>query len=339
MATTKIDWCDCVWNPVIGCSKVSAGCANCYAEQMAGRLAAMNKREYQDVVHSPDLAYGPKCTWNGECRLIESRLAEPLKWKKPRRIFVNSMGDLFHGGVHDEWIERVFAVMALCPQHTFLVLTKRPERMASIIESVEFAIGAEEAAQVVHPLVEQSKWDDGPNDSKRTLELLRQFEVGLDALSMTPKTPLPNVWVGVSIEDQRSADDRIPWLLQTPAAKRLVSIEPMLGPVDLEPWLAFHDHNGEPYAPRNEINWVICGGESGRHARPMHPDWVRSVRDQCEAAGVPFFFKQWGEWWPAGKNITENKRMVIFSGEAMYLVGKRAAGHLLDGVEHREMPQ
>jgi protein gp37 len=239
-ATTGIEWTDATWNPVTGCTKVSAGCDHCYAETFAERWRGTPGHYFErgfDVQARPD------------------KLSLPLKWRKPKRIFVNSMSDLFHDDVHDDYIARVFAVMARCPQHTFQVLTKRHARMRSLLSSRKFSRFVEELTPSFSPLV--GMW------------------------------PLPNVWLGVSAEDQHWADIRIPALLDTPAAVRFISAEPLLGPVDLyKLW--------RPEGP--ELNWVIVGGESGREARPMHPDWARSLRDQCQAAGVAYLFKQWGEW-------------------------------------------
>lgn len=226
MTKTSIEWATDVWNPVTGCSKVSEGCRHCYAERVAGRF--WGDRKFTDV------------------RVHPERLDQPLHWKKPRRVFVNSMSDLFHPVVDDDFIEDVFRVMARTPQHTYMVLTKRPEQMRAWFE-------------------------------------------GYDAVR-----PLPNVWLGVSVENQKAADERIPMLLGTPAAVRFVSCEPLLGPVKLVKWLPSYDpmqHYARP-VHEEKLDWVIAGGESGPGARPMHPDWARGLRDACVAAQVPFFFKQ-----------------------------------------------
>jgi len=275
---TKIEWTDATWNPLRGCSRVSEGCRNCYAERVAARFSG------------PGLPYEglttPAGNWNGKVKLVEDHLTDPLKWKKPRKIFVNSMSDLFHESVPFDWIDRIFAVMREARHHTFQVLTKRPERMAEYV-------GAERKRVIWNRL--------------------------LDVSGAAPLWPLPNVWLGVSVEDQPSADKRIQELLRCHAAVRWLSVEPMLGPVDL--WVdglwckaCPHCEESGHHCPEtgawecracdgtqksNEvaIDWVVCGGGE----RPMHPDWVRSLRDQCVNAGVPFFFKQWGEWCPATK--------------------------------------
>lgn len=318
---SKIEWTDETWNPVLGCSKVSPGCQNCYAVTMSHRVESMGNPNYTGLtVKHPN---GQR-DWSGKVVCLEDRLAIPLKWKKPRRIFVNSMSDLFHEDVPESFIRAVFSVCASARQHKFQILTKRPERMREILDRIKY-----------------------------------------DMLAIRPGygAKLPNVWLGTSVENQQTADERIPHLLQTPAAVRFLSCEPLLGPVDLRPsWLNPTRQNNNP------ISWVIVGGESGPKARPMHPDWARSLRDQCQAANVPFFFKQWGEW---GLNTTKaiailsrsrsNQLYVVVSEtksekpiayyaypqngtdeiggiETMSRVGKAQAGRQLDGQEHNEYP-
>ena len=274
--STKIEWTDKTWNPIIGCSKVSPACDNCYAEKMAARLATM-----------PQTAdnYGTVVTdrkWNGKTALIYSVLKKAMHWRNPCRVFVGSMTDLFHPSTPREWIDKVFAVMALTPHITYQVLTKRPERMA--------------------------EYCSNPNN-----RILHEMErISGERLCCGGFWPLKNVWFGVTVENQECADKRIPTLLNTPAAVRFVSIEPMLGSVDLR-ILNFHQsvvpsaqdgllggerlmRNGEwessGYGPG--LDWVICGGETGPGARSMHPDWACDLLIQCESAGVPFFFKKWG---------------------------------------------
>lgn len=314
MSTTKIEWAEAVWNPIAGCTKVSPGCANCYAERMAKRLQAMGARGYDGVVDD-------KGRWTGKVNVITEKLFEPVTWKKPRRIFVNSMSDLFHDSVSDDFIDTVFFQMELSARHTYLILTKRPERMY-------------------------------------------KYTISRDGVRVN----MPHVWLGVSVEDQRRADERIPWLLQTPAAVRFVSAEPLLGPVDIAGYLRrMKSTNRVPgRAEVTEIipglDWVICGGESGPNARPMHPDWARSLRDQCQAAGVPFLFKQWGAWAlkDSVKGLSAVKDFGVLSpegdwyhlhtgwngrpedpdtGEAyMINAGKHRAGRLLDGKLWDEYP-
>lgn len=273
--------------------------------------------------------------FNGTVRCHEDVLDWPLRKKKPLRIFVNSMSDLFHRDVPFDFIDKVFAVMALCPQHTFQVLTKRPERMAEYTTCPQLAIA--EAAYKIGLWKGPTKgWENSQTCGDRWI----------------PPWPLPNVWLGTSVEDQKTADKRIPHLLRCPAAVRFLSVEPMLGSVDL-----FNaDGDGLRGGMRGALHWVIVGGESGPGARPIHPDWVRAVRDQCVQAGVPYFFKQWGEWRPvhsqkeAVVGCTDGRaKWIDRSGETGFAlgcegreliirVGKKAAGAMLDGREHREWP-
>jgi protein gp37 len=304
---TKIEWVARpgttpeTWNPVTGCTKISEGCRNCYAERMARRLAGR---------------FGYPADEPFRVTLHPSRLGQPLKWKKPRTIFICSMSDLFHKDVSWSFILDVIAIISRTPQHTYLVLTKRASRMYEFVRNM-------------------------------------------------PQAQLGNIWLGVTAENQAAADERIPLLLQTPAAVRFVSCEPLLSPVLLEQYLWCLEDR--PYGMntlgqiRPPLNWVIVGGESGSGARPMHPDWARGIRDQCQAAGVKFFFKQWGAW----KKIQIDKRgrgdVLVSPREgvidrlpdpflndanrddfkrvvAMSRVGKEAASRLLDGREWNEWP-
>jgi protein gp37 len=237
---STIEWTDATWNPVTGCTKVSPGCDHCYAERITNRFGGPGA--FDTVVLHPE------------------RLTMPLHWKKPRMVFVNSMSDLFHDDVPDEFIRDVFVKMEVCTEHTFQILTKRPGRMASLL----------------------GRWK-------------REWETAERMPTTIPRIPLPNIWLGTSVEDQKWADVRVPKLLETPAAVRFLSCEPLLGPIDFEFLGELElpaDVDGAPYA--GGIDWVIAGGESGPDARPMHPDWARSLRDQCIEAEIPFFFKQWG---------------------------------------------
>lgn len=356
-----IAWTDETWNPIRGCSRVSEGCRNCYAETMAARFCGAGQ-PYEGTINTETKR------WSGAIRLVPEKLQEPLHWTRPRRVFVNSMSDLFHPEVPDEFLPEVFAVMAMAKQHTFQVLTKRPERMHEVLNDGIFFEAVEQTVKAMGGVLEDENW------------------------------PLPNVWLGVTVENQEAADERIPLLLETPAAVRWVSVEPMLGQVQLD--------NVE-YKPGNFINaldleecsdsidspevqstpgkgalidWVVCGGESGPNARPMHPDWVRSLRDQCKASGVPFLFKQWGEFESAyhklgGDSVfrqfnsfeqwvnkastwvnggicldTDGNELKIgadfmrardegkFPVTIMHRVGKKTAGRLLDGALHDEYP-
>lgn len=283
-ADTAIEWTDATWNPVRGCSRVSEGCRNCYAERVAARFSGPGM-PYEGLATIGK--NGPR--WTGQVRFIGEHLADPLRWRRPRRIFVNSMSDLFHDGVTDEQIAAVFGVMSAASHHTFQVLTKRPERMRRFMAA-----------------------DDGPDlVAAACAELDRVgFNRGCGSAFEPDEWPPRNVWLGVSVEDQATADERIPHLLETPAAVRFLSVEPMLGPVDFTKVPGFN-RVGLELSSR----WVICGGESGPGARPMQPEWVRAIREQCRIAAVPFFFKQWGG------------------------VNKKAAGRELDGRTWDEMPR
>lgn len=328
---SRIEWTDATWNPVTGCTLVSEGCRNCYAAELAaGRLHNHPSRQGLARRNAHGVA-----AFTGEVRLNTEWLDQPTRWRKPRRIFVCAHGDLFHEAVPDDWILMLFEEMRNAHWHTFQVLTKRPERMRDLLH--------------------------------------RMGEGRIFPLWLAP-WPLPNVWLGVSAEDQTTADARIPPLLDTPAAVRFLSAEPLLGPMDLRRicrpgsdcladalggYIPLHSTGHEPA----RLDWVIVGGESGRHARPMHPDWARSLRDQCQIAGVPFFFKQWGEWrsvdgprGPYAGDLRDNDRFIDPDGSLHpvigrsltqrtpyrdYIVrrmGKVGAGRLLDGREWSEMP-
>ena len=339
---TKIEWTDATWNPITGCSVVSAGCKNCYAMKLAGtRLQHHPSRAGLTI----DTSNGP--VWNGEVRFNEQWLDEPLKWKRPRMIFVCAHGDLFHGSVPDEWIDKVFAVMALAQHHTFQVLTKRPERMLAYFEAPDRdeAIGWD-AAQIVE--------DSGRGDYGIANGLIHGINGYVSTVSPKPhyyRWPLPNVWLGVSVENQEAADERIPLLLETPAAVRWISAEPLLGPVDLTLWFDCDGYTGCADDGIKGLHWVVAGGESGQNARPMHPDWARSLRDQCNEAGVAFLFKQWGEYAPTERTMTEvarseQKHVPVPHSVKQRLpvalldrVGKKAAGRILDGRTWDEYPK
>ena len=307
---SNIEWTDATWNPIVGCTKVSPGCDHCYAERLVnGRMRHRYPDGFAKVVLHPE------------------RLDQPLRWKRPRRIFVNSLSDLFEAQVPDEFIVQVFDVMATASRHIFQVLTKRPGRMASFVRRYLTGAFATDAA------------------------------AGL--LAFTVERPPPNIWLGTSVEDQHWADVRVPKLLDTPAAVRFLSCEPLLGPVDLDaellghPWARANAHShayprhilgpvedpdglwrghmeciddatsDDPYdgrgcgfdtTQRGGIDWVIVGGESGPGARPMHPGWARVLRDQCQATGVAYLFKQWGEWGPCDDLLDDQARVLTDEG-------------------------
>jgi protein gp37 len=271
---SNIEWTDSTWNPVRGCSKVSAGCQNCYAMAVAARFSGKGL-PYEGLA----IITGSGPQWTNKVVCVEDRLLVPLQWRKPRRIFVNSMSDLFHKDIPDEFIWKVFAVMASAGRngHTFQILTKRPERMREMLRD----------PKALHNIVCEAEGIASENG---------WCHMGEDDFTY----PLPNVWIGVSVEDQKTADERIPHLLNTPAAVRFLSCEPLLGPVDLQLTKLEYDPvqhlGGNVMIPQRKdlLHWIIAGGESGLGARAIHPDWVRSLRDQCRAYGTTFHFKQWG---------------------------------------------
>lgn len=323
------------WNPIRArnkatgrtgwhCEHVSDGCSNCYAERM--NRSGRGK-------FGTNLYYIPASRSLIDVYLDDKILTQPFHWKKSRLIFVCSMTDLFGEWVTDKWLDRMFTVMALTPQHTFQILTKHPDRMASYL------------------------------------------------FNRHGRLPLPHIWLGVSVEDQKTANERIPALLRIPAAVRFVSCEPLLRPIWLkgQSWSYFiFTHPTPELDEKTGLDWVIVGGESGTKARPMHPDWVRSIRDQCGAANVPFFFKQWGEWGPIAININMSEPVLrmfrsrtewvnkapswmergdtcvdlrgrqlqrggdfeaaIYPVAILRRLGKRKAGRLLDGREWNEIP-
>lgn len=298
MATTSIEWATDVWNPLAGCSIVSPGCHKCYAMKMAKRLEAMGQEKYRGLTKTVN----GNAIWTGKVVFDEKSLGIPLRAKKPKAYFVNSMSDLFHEEVPFTWIDRIFAVMALCPQHTFQVLTKRAERLNAYCAAPD--LGNKIYKQV-------SRWlDDGASgflgkawDRAHDLAGAATIESPPQLRWIQWKLPLPNVWLGVSCEDQKRAEERIPWLIKTPAAVRWISAEPLLDRLDLSEWLdVFVPHPvelpnmwriGSEYS-EPQLDWVVYGGESGHGARPCNLDWIRIGVAQCKAAGIPVFVKQLG---------------------------------------------
>ena len=357
-SNSNIEWCDATWNPVVGCSHISPGCDHCYAARMAHRLGKNPATpQYAGLT-------GPDGKWLGKARFVQKALDMPLTWRNPKRIFVVSMGDLFHPSVYFAWVDQVFARMILAPQHTYMLLTKRPDRMRQYLESVTPAdlVAASHGAPC------------------RPVPL--------------PGFPLPNVILMATVENQPAADERMPHLMALAGMgwHTGVSVEPMLGEVlmrridkpaggghvsgyDYLAGVEFWPHHCDRGKPR--LSWVVAGGETGPDARPAHPDWFRSLRDQCADAGTPFFFKGWGEhlpvvrisdWdWrghkglkhylppdlaslPCGRlkwEVVEEDGSVLGSFKLddhpnaynMFRVGKARAGRVLDGKEWNEFPE
>lgn len=341
------------------CQKVSPGCAHCYAESISRRWWPKQAGAFP--------GYTAQGVAAGRFVLDRKALLSVLHYRgAPARVFWGDMTDLFQEGVPNHFLDLCFAVAALTPRLTHMFLTKRAARLPLYFtdEWPEFVRSA--AVSLCKSEYERHKtlyWIEGlPINA--VVDRTGLAEVGLKA-----SFPLPNLWLGVSAENQQQADERIPLLLQTPAAVRFISAEPLLGPINLHPWLCAYGDLHKPEQrlswvcePRTDgLHWVICGGESGPQARPMHPDWARSLRDQCHEAGVSFFFKQWGEWAPwEPKHPVATVRHIDRYGrtgeqpcyvdtglghtapsitEPIVRAGKKAAGALLDGREHREFPE
>jgi protein gp37 len=293
---SKIEWCDHTFNPWEGCSKVSPGCAHCYAETRNARFGGGT---------APN--WGPGAPRR---RTSAQNWKQPLKWNREAapgtrpRVFCASLADWLDDEVPALWLSDLLNLIRVCRNLDWLLLTKRPQNCGPRLEAVakEGGIGAQIA----------SEWLAG--------------------------RPMGNIWVGTTVEDQKRADERILMLVDIPARRRFLSCEPLLGPVDLQ-YAAFN--GADSLTSIAGIHWVICGGESGPGARPMHPDWARSLRDQCEAAGIPFFFKQWGEWLPMDQiGDRSHARNHTTNGDCeLMAVGKAAAGRFLDDVRHSAFPR
>jgi len=391
-----IEWCDSTWSPIraqvkkdaariaqakgytslveiadrmagrVGqhCEHVSPGCEHCFAETNNHRCLPANGTGLPYDRRSRDLIEAfmdeKALSWPMKCGTMPNYTREGVRTEdRPRHIFVESQSDLFGEWVTDEMLDQVFAAMALCPQHIFQVLTKRPERRLDYLRAAERRVG-----------------------EMTFVNALRGYSLGkVDPESIRDpqnrQWPLPNVWQGVSVENQQIADERIEPLLRTPAAARFISIEPMLGPINLgwigcecdtadawdgaidalhgKTWIEKWNNADGSERTRVEcqtipkLDWVICGGESGHGARPMHPDWARGLRDQRKAAGVPFFMKQWGEWEPQNQSPGDTgfgSSIMHWGSEysnsdcrVSFKVGKHKSGALLDGVEHKYFPE
>lgn len=295
-ANTTIEWCTKTWNPIRGCSRVSPGCDNCYAMGMAHRFSGPGK-PYEGLT---TIRRG-KVDWSGEARFIREALDEPLRWRKPERVFVNSMSDLFHHSLAFEEIAAIFGVMAACPQHTFLVLTKRPERALEFFEWIRTQL-----VSVGGPTTNAAR-------GVKWYAWLYLDEIQVYDPQLPWVWPLPNVHFGVSVENQKTADERLPLLLRCLAAVRWASMEPLLEDVDARAYLHRGKHHvcpkclyssnipeetcpndGTPLGLDVALDWVVVGGESGPRSRPMHIEWMRSIVAQCRAEAVPVFCKQFG---------------------------------------------
>jgi protein gp37 len=373
---TKIEWTDATWNPIRGCSRVSEGCRNCYAEGVAARFSGTDKYgkplPYDGLaerVVKPDGT--TEARWTGKVVYAgDDVLMQPLKWKKPRRIFINSMSDLFHESVSDDVRDKVFAIVYFVYNHTYQLLTKRPDNMLEYMSDPTLPNRIYQAAILLTTGLKDNR-DNWRPDYATGIKKRPNIQL-----------PLKNLHLGVSVENQATANERIPLLLQTPAAVRFVSAEPLLGAIEftdldtnneacmnaLKPvtWQYIFDNHWKNTAEEHSIysdmdcmvdcydlssppdmnalvnttlDWIIVGGESGKNARPMNPAWVRSIRDQCQDANVPFFFKQWGEFVSVSEVAGDGAHYKFTDGRTVRRTGKKLAGRSLDGVEHNAMPE
>jgi protein gp37 len=319
---TKIEWTDSTWNPIRGCTRVSEGCRNCYAERVAARFSQKGKPYEGFAIWK---AGEPR--WTGKIEFIDSHLHDPLRWKEPRKIFVNSMTDPFHPGVTETWLDSIFAVMALSDWHIHQMLTKRVKRMMEYTRSV----GQISACDILQARVARFAEAIAIERGEKTTS--PYWDTWLE------NWPLKNIWLGASAEDQPNYDYRRDDLENTAAAVIWWSLEPLLGPITLN-----------LDSCKRLPDWIVVGGESGPDARPMHPKWPRDIRDECRRAGVPLFFKQWGEFAPhRDENFpqvsisvdgqTSTTRVQNADWQIMSKVGRARAGHKLDGQEWKEFPK
>jgi protein gp37 len=326
---TKVEFADATWNPLRGCSDLSRGCRNCFAKLIAARMGAPGK-PFEGYAFMQD----GKPFWTGKVKIVERVLMEPLTWRQERAVYVGSMSDLFHPELAQDERDAIHGTMALCGQHTFQILTKRPEAMCAYYGDPEVWARIEKWARAIYRMHHGREY---PSQGHL-------------------RGPMPNIWAGTSIEDQRTANRRLPWLLKTVACRRFVAYEPAIAPVDATLYL--NAWKSEPEIPK--IDWLVCGGESGPYARPLHPYAASWIRDQCLAAGTSFFFKQWGEWSPVlrrgapfeqwgyydqDEKFHPRRRIFLQSETArqhpvkMWRIGKEAAGRELDGRVWDEMPE
>lgn len=346
---SKIEWTGKTWNPIIGCDKVSAGCKYCYAIRMANRLAHIPAMMdlYMDTV---TVGANGQPNWTGVVKVSERSMDKPLRTNKPTLFFVNSMSDLFHDAVPFDVVDRVFAIMAICQRHTFQVLTKRAARMAEYYKA-GFPV-----------LIE--RWE-------KALVAMGMHEWKIEENNNT--YPLPNVWMGVSVESQQTANERIPYLLEIDAAVRFLSCEPLLGAVDLTEVELPSKYNISVstaahincltsmddehfYNHHKQVDWVIVGGESGPGSRPMHPEWANKIIRDCKSNDVPVFFKQWGDWVPIDEphkqddiqHLAKNEQWLNWDGGMgfhgqwvwrMRKVGKAKATKRIYGKTYTEFPK
>jgi protein gp37 len=360
---TSIEWTDSTWNPNRGCTRVSLGCQHCYAEAIAERFSGPGK-PFEGFARR---GMGRASAWTGKVALLDHALQQPFEWRQPRMIFVNSMSDTFHEDLSDEQIAVVIGHAIAAHHlrgHTLQILTKRAHRMWLLLNNPYWweGVNATAAAQIL------ARAEDGTRAGAQASSAAQTIQ------AYGPQNPPPGLWMMVSAETQRAADERVPLLLDTPARIRGLSAEPLLGQIRLTDMPRVHAGSGGPvgvnalegshYVPgagsvssqtfRNKprLDWVISGGESGIDARPSHPDWHRSLRDQCRAAGTAYLFKQWGAWAPYQEGGTQpatgpTSRILCADGSSSWLGrrpvalrrgSKTSTGNLLDGQQHQEFP-
>lgn len=314
-ANSSIEWTDHTWTPIAGCDAISPACARCYAATMAARLEAMGVEKYRGLA----TRHGAHGKWTGEVTLWEPEIERPLDVKKPGRWFLTSMGDVFHPKVPFEFVDRLFAVMALAERHTFYILTKRPDMAAKYL------------SEYSEPELEDVSRDCLVEGEAQAIWNRRTGED--PSMWLEVHWPLKNVFIGCTAEDQERADERRPHMDEISGYgwKTIVSYEPALELVNWRRW--------------EFLSWMISGGESGHGARPSHPDWHRAARDFAAANSIPYFFKQWGEWAPL--EWAPHVRSGVLPAPAIpcdintdtVKRGKKRTGRLLDGVEHNGFPE
>jgi protein gp37 len=324
-AKTGIEWTDATWNVIRGCRRVSEGCRFCYAEKVAHRFCGKGM-PYEG------LTVEGKARWNGEVSFHREHLLDPIQWTKPKRIFVNSMSDVFYEGFTDAQIAAQFAVMMIADWHQYQVLTKRPERLVAWLKWMDKQ--ADKGGTLIKALEAHMPHDAAISDRtmRRLSGGLKNLRLGIARLGLLKheqeagaerwgamQWPAPHIMLGTSVEHQEAARQRLPHMMKVASGWPIfLSCEPLIGPLTLEPWLT---------PSHRAINWIIVGGESGDKAsRPCQASWVRALREECKVAQIPFFFKQWGDWKP--DDTDELGATSIYTGD------KKANGALLDGELH-----
>lgn len=371
---SKIEWTDHTFNPWEGCTKVSPGCQNCYAEARNHRFGLDNWGPGKKRRRTSAANWKLPLRWNNEAAKAHERSVidiceigggAAMPPRRPR-VFCASLADWLDDEVPIAWLADLLNLIHDTPNLDWLLLTKRPENFFKRIRQVRamamlyltYKYGADDNLLIGHPDFEFLRNQIG-SESKEEIEAKKQQWGGISGMlcgwtysdvTNEPDQPPANVWIGTTVEDQERADQRIPELLKIPAKVRFLSCEPLLGPVDLSLWLPDQDADQDTTAfhsfhhPEDSLHWIIAGGESGPRARPSNPDWFRSLRDQCQAAGVPFFFKQWGEWLPMSQDsdpmakASHASRELLHGGIETRLIGKKAAGRVLDGRTWDQFP-